>query len=62
MNKECYVQHYFEFHLRKPSSTTCGLKSFSYFAAKTWNSLPEIIKTATSLNDFITAIRQCAFS
>ena len=49
-------------HLRKPSSTTYGLKSFSYFAAKTWNSLPEIIKTATSLNDFITAIRQCTFS
>ena len=38
--------------LPKPNTTTYGLSSFQYFAAKTWNSLPESIRTESSFNEF----------
>ena len=38
--------------LPKPNTTTYGLNSFQYFAAKTWNSLPESIRTESSFNEF----------
>ena len=30
-----------------PKTTTYGLNSFKYFAAKNWNSLPESVRTET---------------
>ena len=34
-----------------PKTTTYGLHSFSYHAAKLWNSLPHFVRTS-NLNDF----------
>ena len=34
-----------------PKTTTYGLHSFSYHAAKLWNSLPDFVRTS-NLNDF----------
>ena len=40
--------------LSKPETTTYlnGLNYFQYFAAKTWNSLPESIHTELFFNEF----------
>ena len=40
------------FSLCKPATTSYGLHSFKYFACKTWNSLPENIRTEPTLNGF----------
>ena len=38
--------------LCKPASTSYGLHSFKYFACKTWNFLPEKIRTEPILTNF----------
>ena len=43
--------------LSKPVTTTYGLNSFSYTAAKFRNALPDKLRTLSSLHDFILAIR-----
>ena len=44
--------------LPKPVTTTYGLNSFSYIAAKFWNALPDKLRTLSSLHDFILLIRR----
>ena len=36
----------------KVNTTSCGLNTFSYQAAKLWNNLPSFIKEATSVTEF----------
>ena len=38
--------------LCRPASTSYGLHSFKYFVCKTWNSLPENIRTESTLAGF----------
>ena len=33
--------------IRKPRTTTYGLRSFSYFSAQQWNSLPDELSYST---------------
>ena len=42
----------------KPVTTTHGLNSFSYTAAKFWNALHDKLSTLSALLDFILAVRQ----
>ena len=44
--------------LPKPATTTYGLNSFGYMAAKFWNALPNKLRALLTLHDFILAIRQ----
>ena len=44
--------------LPKPVTTFYGLNSLSYTAVKFWNALPDKLRTLSSLNDFILAIRR----
>ena len=39
-------------NLPKPNTTTYGLKSWRYQAAKLWNALPQTAKTATNYKAF----------
>ena len=39
--------------LCKPVTTTYGLDSFRYFAAKNWNSLPNDVRSETTLTKFL---------
>ena len=48
--------------LCRPASTSYGLHSFKYFACKTWNSLPENIRTESTLAGFKRLIRTIALS
>ena len=43
-----------------PRTTTYGLRSFSYYAANQWNSLPDFFRTA-NLNDFKKALASFDF-
>ena len=47
--------------LHKPLTTTYGLRSFKYIAAKYWNSLPDAIKNLSNITDFKRAIQHCNF-
>ena len=38
--------------LPKPRTSTHGLDSFSYFASRKWNLLPDIARTAFNVNNF----------
>ena len=44
--------------LPKPATTTYGLNSFGYMAAKFWNALPNKLRALLTVHDFILAIRQ----
>ena len=44
--------------LPKPVTTFYGLNSLSYTAVKFWNALTDKLRTLSSLNDFILAIRR----
>ena len=44
-----------------PRTTTYGLECIRYQAAKIWNSLPDSMKTMTSLKDFKKAIKEMNF-
>ena len=44
--------------LPHPKTTTYSLHSFSYLAAKLWNSLPDTYRTSVSFHDFKRSIRQ----
>ena len=48
-------------NLPKPSTTTFGLHSLKYFAAKTWNSLSDKIRSVSSLREFVSCIREHSF-
>ena len=45
----------------RPAFTSYGLHSFKYFACKTWNSLPENIRTESILAGFKRLIRSISF-
>ena len=45
----------------RPASTSYGLHSFKYFARKTWNSLPENIRTESTLAGFKRLIQTISF-
>jgi len=45
-------------NLPKPCTTTYGLNSFTYTAAKSWNALPDRLRAISCPSDFIRAIRQ----
>ena len=47
--------------LCRPASTSYGLHSFKHFACKTWNSLPETIRTESTLAGFKRLIRTISF-
>ena len=47
--------------LSRPTSTSYGLHSFTYFTCKTWNSLHENIRTESTLADFKRVIRTISF-
>ena len=47
--------------LPKVRSTKHGLRSFRYFAAKTWNALPDSIRTMAGTREFLVSIRHAAF-
>ncbi len=47
--------------LPKVSSTKHGLRSFRYFAAKTWNALPDLIRAMAGTREFLRSIRYVAF-
>ena len=42
--------------LPKVRSTKHGLRSFRYFAAKTWNALPDLIRTMAGTREFLRSI------
>ena len=42
---------------KKGDSTKYGLKCFSYYAAKQWNTLPDDIRTLAGTKDFVSKIR-----
>ena len=43
-----------------PRTITYGLRSFSYYAANQWNSLPDFFRTA-NFNDFKKVLASCDF-
>ena len=43
--------------LPKVNSTKYGLKCFSYYAAKQWNTLPDDIRTLAGTKDFVFSLR-----
>ena len=47
--------------LPKVRSTKHGLRSFRYFAAKTWNALPDSIRAMAGTREFLRSIRYVAF-
>ena len=47
--------------LYRPTSTSYGLHSFKYFTRKSWNSLPENIRTESTLAGFKRLIRPISF-
>ena len=47
--------------LPKVRSTKYGLRSFRYFAAKTWNALPDSIRTMAGTRELVRSIRHEAF-
>ena len=47
--------------LPKVRSTKHGLRSFLYFAAKTWNALPDSIRAMAGTRKFLRNIRHVAF-
>ena len=47
--------------LPKVNSTKYGLKCFSYYAAKQWNTLPDNIRTLAGTKDFVSKIRSITF-
>ena len=47
--------------LPKIRSTKHGLRSFRYFAAKTWNALPDSIRAMAGTREFLRNIRHVAF-
>ena len=47
--------------LPKVRSTKLGLRSFRYFAAKTWNALPDSIRAMAGAKEFLGSIRHAAF-
>ena len=47
--------------LPKVRSTKRGLRSFRYFAAKTWNALPDSIRAMAGTREFLGSIRHVAF-
>ena len=47
--------------LPKVRSTKHGLRSFRYFAAKTWNALPDSIRAMAGTREFLRSIRHVAF-
>ena len=48
--------------LPKVNSTKYGLKCFSYYSAKQWNTLPDDIRTlAGTVKDFVSKIRSLTF-
>ena len=54
----CGLRGNYILSLPRSKTTTYGLHSFSYLAAKLWNSLPNIYRTSASLYDFKRRIRQ----
>ena len=44
-----------------PKTTTYGLNSFKYFAAKNWNSLPESVRTEPTMLSFKQKITNLSF-
>ena len=54
----CGLRGNYILSLPRSKTTTYGLHSFSYLAAKLWNSLPDIYRTSASLYDFKRRIRQ----
>ena len=47
--------------LATPKTTTYGLNSFKYFAAKNWNSLPESVRTEATILSFKQKITNLRF-
>ena len=47
--------------LATPKTTTYGLNSFKYFAAKNWNSLPESARTEPTMLSFKQKITNLSF-
>lgn len=47
--------------LPKVRSTKHGLRSFRYFAAKTWNALPDSFRAIAGTREFLRSIRYVAF-
>ena len=47
--------------LPKVRSTKHGLRSFQYFAAKTWNALPDWIRAMAGKREFLRSVRYVAF-
>ena len=47
--------------LLKVSSTKYGLRSFRYFAAKSWNALPDSIRAMAGKREFLRSIRYVTF-
>ncbi len=47
--------------LCKPVTTTYGLNSFRYFASKTWNSLPNNVRSEPTLTGFRILLKVISF-
>ena len=47
--------------LPKVNSTKYGLKCFSYYATKQWNTLPDDIRTLAGTKDFVSKIQSLTF-
>ena len=47
--------------LCKPVTTTYGLNSFRYFAAKNWNSVPNNVRFETTLTNFRRLLKNIYF-
>ena len=47
--------------LPKVRSTKHGLRSFRYFTAKTWNTLPDSIRAMDGSREFLRSLRHVAF-
>ena len=48
----------YRIHIEISVTTTYGLNSYSYTAAKLWKALPDKLRTLSSLHDFILTIRR----
>jgi len=51
----CNLRGNYILTLPQPKTTTYGLRSFSYHAARLWNSLPDWVRTS-NFNDFRNAL------
>ena len=47
--------------LCKPVTTTYGLNSFRYFASKNWNSLPNNVRSESTLSGFRRLLKAISF-